>query len=333
MRRPVLGLALIAGACGSSPPTTPTPAPAPIVTPTPPPAPTTATVSGRVTATNGGQALGAVAVSIGPQTVTSDAGGAFSFVFPLFQVNQRVTLTGAGIVPRIATAAVNATRTLPLDAISLSGGFDQAFYRQLVRNTYDAPMGMEPLRRWTTNPSIYLRTVDNAGTVIDTKSLDSVEATLRQAVSAWTSGKLSIVTFERGTSTKLGVVGWITVQWQTATPKQPSGANICGDAQVGVNPGTINFYYRNEGHCRCPGVSEASPRMVSHELGHALGFRHTDGRNDVMYPEYQSNCDLQPSAREKYHAAIAYSRPVGNRDPDDDSQTSVVLSLPRVTVY
>src|SRR5262245_18251258 len=138
MRRPVLGLALIAAACGSSPPTTPTPAPGPIVTPTPPaPAPTTATVSGQVIATNGGQALGSVAISIGPHTVTSDADGAFSFVFPLFQGNQRVTLVGAGIVPRIATAAVNATRTLPLDAISLSGGFDQAFYRQLVRNTYD----------------------------------------------------------------------------------------------------------------------------------------------------------------------------------------------------
>jgi hypothetical protein len=51
------------------------------------------------------------------------------------------------------------------------------------------------------------------------------------------------------------------------------------------------------------------------------------------YYQYQNNCDLQPSAREKYHAAIAYSRPVGNRDPDDDGQTSVVLSLPHITVY
>jgi hypothetical protein len=45
------------------------------------------------------------------------------------------------------------------------------------------------------------------------------------------------------------------------------------------------------------------------------------------------NCDALPSARECYHAAIAYSRPVGNVDPDDDTKTSVVLSLPRVTVY
>ena len=31
--------------------------------------------------------------------------------------------------------------------------------------------------------------------------------------------------------------------------------------------------------------------------------------------------------------AITYSRPVGNRDPDDDSPTSIVLGLPRVTVH
>jgi hypothetical protein len=39
------------------------------------------------------------------------------------------------------------------------------------------------------------------------------------------------------------------------------------------------------------------------------------------------------ATRERYHAAIAYSRPVGNRDPDDDSSTATILSLPRITVY
>jgi Matrixin len=333
MRHLISALALIPAGCGSSTPTTPTPTPAPIVTPTPTPSPTTATVSGRVTATNGGQALDAVAVTIGPQTVTSDGGGAFSFVFPLFQGNQRVSLAGPNILTRSTTAAVNMTRTLPLDAIALSGGFDQRFYEQLVRNTYDDAKKMEPLRRWTQNPNIYLRTIDERGTVIDAKTLDSVEATLRLALPAWTSGKLAIAALERGTSTRLGVAGWITVQWSAEVITLPSGGNKCGDAVVGTNPGTINIYYRGEGHCRCPGLSEASPRMVSHELGHALGFWHTDNTRDVMYPTYQSNCDPQPSERERYHAAIAYSRPVGNRDPDDDSQTSVVLSLPRVTVH
>jgi hypothetical protein len=147
---------------------------APIVTPTPTLAPTTATVSGRVTATNGEQALGGVAVMIGPQTTTSDASGSFSIVFSPFQGNLRVTLAGSGIVTRVATAAVNATRTLPLDAISLSGGFDQNYYRQLIRNTLDEPMKSEPLRRRTVNPSFYMKVTDEAGVTMDAKTLETI---------------------------------------------------------------------------------------------------------------------------------------------------------------
>jgi hypothetical protein len=66
---------------------------------------------------------------------------------------------------------------------------------------------------------------------------------------------------------------------------------------------------------------------------HAMGFWHAGAVNDVMFPGTGNYYDATLSAREKYHVALAYSRPVGNRDPDDDSQTSVILSLPRVTVY
>jgi hypothetical protein len=46
-----------------------------------------------------------------------------------------------------------------------------------------------------------------------------------------------------------------------------------------------------------------------------------------------SICDLEPSARERLHAAIAYSRPVGNVDPDTDPLTVVSLqSLQAVVV-
>ena len=58
-----------------------------------------------------------------------------------------------------------------MSAISLSGGFDLNFYRQLVRNTDDAPDKLEPLRRWTRTRSIYLKTVDEAGELIDGATL------------------------------------------------------------------------------------------------------------------------------------------------------------------
>jgi hypothetical protein len=146
----------------------------------------------------------------------------------------------------------------------------------------------------------------------------------------WTGGTLAIGSFERGTPPR-SLVGWITVNWHS-----DRGEKKCGSAAVGANPGRIDLFYKGDnpnGTCRCPGLAETSPRVVSHELGHTLGFWHTDNTRDVMYFQYQSNCDPSISPREQYHAAIAYSRPVGNRDPDDDSQTSIVLSLPRVTVY
>jgi hypothetical protein len=47
-----------------------------------------------------------------------------------------------------------------------------------------------------------------------------------------------------------------------------------------------------------------------------MGFYHTDSQNDVMSDG--GTCDEEPSGRERYHAAIAYARPPGNSDPDND---------------
>ena len=63
-------------------------------------------------------------------------------------------------------------------------------------------------------------------------------------------------------------------------------------------------------------------------MGHALGFFHTSSTDDLMFNTVRV-CDGAVSSRERLHAAIAYSRPIGNVDPDSDPQTTVNLqSLP-----
>jgi hypothetical protein len=42
-----------------------------------------------------------------------------------------------------------------------------------------------------------------------------------------------------------------------------------------------------------------------------------------MFGSVGTTCDAVPSARERYHAAIAYSRPLGNADPDIDPAGAV----------
>src|SRR3954470_22759123 len=208
--RILLLVAVSCSGCAGDSPTTPSSSTPPVVPQAP--APAAYTVAGAVTATNGGQPLSGLGVSLSGVAAITNGAGLFAYTFTT-GTTARLTLTGASIVPRALTLNISSARTVAVGAISLDAGFDLAFYRQLIRNASDAPTVLQPIRRWTRTPQIYLKTVDEVGEPIHGPTLDLIDATIKDAVPRWTSGVLGVPTVERGTGSREGVSGWITIKF------------------------------------------------------------------------------------------------------------------------
>jgi hypothetical protein len=206
-----------------------------------------------------------------------------------------------------------ATSTRPaVDLIPDAPPFSLAFYRQMVRNGHEAPDALQPLRRWTRPPLIYLKTVDEAGVAVSAAQLDSTEQALIHTAHSYTGGRFGLGGLERGTGTREGQSGWITVKWLSQSTE-----SFCGRATIAQDGGYIELNYLRGAGCAC-GSLGTRPRTVRHELGHSFGYFHTDSTADIMNGTGVAVCDALPSERELYHAAIAYARPVGSRDIDVD---------------
>lgn len=312
MTKTLLAMSVL-GLMGCSPTAHPmSPTPTNVLPPvvTTPPLPSANTITGTITATTTGQPMSGLTVS----GASTDAAGRYTLTVPAAVMTMALDVTGSAIVPRRVFLAAS-TRTVNLDVIPLGAGFDLNFYRQFVRDGAN----LRPLQRWTQPPRIYLRTVDAGNRPIDTETLDSVAATIINSTSTWTGGKFGVAGLERGTESRIGVQGWITVVWEDLP------GTLCGQSQIAVSGGTIRFD-RGGPACRCSGQpGQISVTAVKHELGHAMGFYHTDSRSDMMFDTFNS-CQGDLSPREKFHAAIAYSRPVGNLDPDSDPANLLAYS-------
>ena len=307
-----LGGLLVGGlvACDSSPsaPTTP-----PRLLRSPP---REFVVKGRVVGTVNGEPVAGATVIVAGNTFVTDQDGAFSIMHATEDI-QEISISGQGVVPRVSRLAVG-DRGLTIDVIQDRPPFELGFFRELGRNGFESPTGLEPLRPIATAPRIHIRTVDEAGKPMDSELLDLVEAALRDSAPLWSADRHSLEVIERGPETRLGESGWVAVVF----PGQVV-AGGCGKATLGSTTGRMELNYLNSG-CSCDGHIVAS-RTVRHELGHVYGYWHTRVRGGVMSKNWTTRqCNGMPSTREIEHAKYMYSRASGNVDPDTDPSGRVL---------
>jgi hypothetical protein len=314
---PLLALGVLAacGGGGSKPstPTTPT-------TPTTPVTPTnTWSAAGRITAVGSGQPVGGATLTPGwtLAPVTADAEGFYELgaVANPPSTPYPVAISAAGMLTRdtFITWARGPRTGVDMSLIRDSAPFSMDFYRQFVRGMFDRagdPDAPYPNFRWTSAPNFYVRTIDSANRSVEPEVLAVTLDALRRAVPAYTGGTYQAGTIETGTDVRPETTGWINVDFRRNT-----GGNTCGTSFIGRNPGVITLYIDI---CSC-GSNKVPGAVTMHEVGHAMGFFHVSDRSSLMFPFIPGQCPPGVlSAAEAHHAAVAYSRPRGNRDPDRD---------------
>ena len=228
---------------------------------------------------------------------------------------QRVTLSASGFLTRETTISSGTNNpTIDLIPTALS-----AVYRQLVRNGFESPSELEPIRRWMVTPKIYVNTSMPIGLKVFEPDLLLIEEGIRAAIPAFTGGHLQVKTLERGTRPP-AERGWIVVRFVN-----DSSANYCGRAYVAADPGLIELNYNR---CTCGNV-RVRAGTIRHEIGHALGFWHTADKGTLMFPTSSGCGAADLSQQERDAGRIAYARPLMNVEPDSDPAGTAFLRAAR----
>lgn len=314
MRSVILPLALAVAACGGSP-----------ATPTPP-TPREWTLAGSlVDVITNDPVRGATISFAGHSPVTTSDNGGWS-------------LRGTGTSDSRLTASIEAPGYLKretgiswslsgrtgirLDVIPERAPFSLAYFRALVRNGHEKPESLEPLRRWTKTPNFYVTATNpRTGEPLTAAEIDTIERVIREAVPQLTAGRFPAGAIEFGSEARERRTDVINI----AFVYEPSG-DYCGNARVGANPGEITMNYER---CLTP-CGRFPPETLAHEVGHAMGYWHTDGTGimNPIRPNRSQRCgNLLFSPDEQLHAHVAYSRSPGNLDVDlDPASYSAILA-------
>jgi len=273
-------------------------------------------VSGSVIANPTGQPVSGANLRLdGSAAVTTDAAGAFSL--GLGNQTGALEVSASGFVTRGTSLAGGSVRAgIAIDLISLAAPFSLDLYRHIVRNGFESPSFLRSVNHWTAAPSLFIKTTDHLGDPVPQAEFDSLLMIVPRVIPLWSGGRFDAATIETGAVLPAPRLGWITIEFTSDVP-----GTFCGFSTIGANPGRIRL---RPGSCRCGGMGIVNPHLVAHELGHAMGFYHT---NSVltMNPNPGCSANPDPTATERLLARVMYSRQNGNTDPDNDP-TSFLLS-------
>jgi hypothetical protein len=317
---------LVATGCGGGSRSVAAPTPTPTPTPSVPAVPVnTWSIAGTVVETVGGQPVAGASVT--PSWDLAAASASPAGDYSLGAVARpptspyKVSVAAAGFITheRWVTWQAGSRSNVTLDLIRNAAPFSMDFYGQLVRGRYDQEGAPWNVQRWTQAPRFYFKTVDQTNRPLEPEVVVVIRDALARAVPVYTGGVYN-ASIETGTETRAAEPGWINV----LVRYDLSERRTCGMAFVGRDPGEITLIINDV--CSC-GSIKVPGSVVMHEVGHALGFFHVADNRSVMYPFAPGNCPPgEPTAAERFHAAIAYQRPRGNAEPDIDPSSGSSLS-------
>jgi hypothetical protein len=205
-------------------------------------------------------------------------------------------------------------RDIRIDLIPDRAPFALPFFREFVRNAYEEPETLQPIRRWTRNPNFYVNTINpRSGQPLFPSEIELIQQVIRDTVPQLTAGQFSAGTIEVAAGARARRADFINV----SIVYEPN-EDYCGRAVVGGNPGEITINYER---CRTRACGQFPPQVIAHEVGHAMGYWHTSAEG-IMNPYASPHCtNVRFSADELLHARVAYARPPGNQDPDVDADS------------